>query len=224
MVWNNAGTHYGVLWVGDNNIGRAGFSDGSTSCAAFEAPSSHLIGLDTAVGDMPYAVSAKTGQRVCLDTYDSCLVRNGGQIELQAGGYPVLQVVNNADPRSGLKITAQGGAGGTILEPIDNGLPNVPLHLRARGSETVQMHTAAIAHQGLSIRGGVGLDFRDMQGFAETIRMRDGQIVTWDQSRIFQFGGWLYFGSANGAANWMRINTGTGQVETKLPIVQNAGM
>jgi hypothetical protein len=138
-------------------------------------------GLDTTAGAMPYAVTAAGDQKVCLNGYDNCFVATGCLTAFMANGNRPLGMIANSDPRSGLRVTAQTADSGPILEPTPYGSPNVPIHLRSRGTGKVQFHTPAIAHGGIAIRGGAGADFRDMQGFAETIRMRDGQIVTWDR-------------------------------------------
>lgn len=168
----------GHLYQGASLIRDNTFYDSTNSENSIQIGGAHLVGVNTTLGSMPYAMLAGGGQRICLNALSACmaydttndlmslndnrlLVTNSGIVTagVQASGTGFLDLGNSRG--AALRLLDAGGplANYVTLQGSSAGFgpalraagsdANVPLNLSGQGNSPVQILG------GLAVTGGI---------------------------------------------------------------------
>ncbi|MFH6781810.1 MULTISPECIES: hypothetical protein [Methylobacterium] len=86
----NAIVHNGIFLQGDNNVSGSDFISATNAYHGINITGHHHVAFNAAGDSAPYALLARPGQNLCLDSFDSCVSDNGTGLVYGRKGARVL--------------------------------------------------------------------------------------------------------------------------------------
>jgi len=150
---NNHAVHNGILIGGDNTVKDNDIASSSSAYNMISATGNHNIVFNAAGDNAPYSFLSKSGQALCLNSFDGCWTYVGSNITrfTQNSGY-VLDLSGGASAVNRVLIASSGTGFGPAIKAVGTDT-NVPLNIYAQGTSSIQLQSSLTANYAAIFNG-----------------------------------------------------------------------